>query len=511
VSRNADIRTVARRRVRAAVALTVGATLAAGACAGDDDTDTSTATATVATTTTVARPDGPAADVSEELTGGNGPFIGAAVAPRFAAAGYVEHEYVAAGTATSYAPVGELTGDGRWTFDEGATAPYSTRIVVRRPADPADFSGTVVVEWLNVSGGLDAGPDYTSLEAELLRRGHAWVGVSAQLIGVEGGPVLVSAPSAEGIAGRGLVGLDQQRYGSLEHPGDAFAFDIYTQVGRAVRSGGAVLGGATPDVVIAAGESQSAIALTTYYNGVQPLTRAFDGFFVHSRASVSLPVVGPGEHADLAGGIGATPTILRTDLATPVFELQAEGDVVGVLNSVDARQSDTETFRLWEVAGTAHADRSLIGPLADVLDCGVPINDGPMHLVAKAAFHHLERWVRTGETPPEAARLEVTEGDAPELVRDDDGIVLGGVRTPPVDVPVDVLSGAPPPSPDVICLLMGSTTPLPTERLAERYESRGDYEQQYEAAADATIAAGFVLEDDRDALVAFAAPDRVPE
>ena len=67
--------------------------------------------------------------------------------------------------------------------------PDGTRAVphaglVRMPSDPAKFSGTVVVEWLNVSGGVDADPDWTSLHEEIVRRGDAWVGVSAQRIGV---------------------------------------------------------------------------------------------------------------------------------------------------------------------------------------------------------------------------------------------------------------------------------------------------------------------------------------
>jgi alkylhydroperoxidase family enzyme len=214
--------------------------------------------------------------------------------------GYVEHEYVASGTATAFATEGPLSRDGRWTFVPDTTAAYRTRILVRRPADTADSSGTVVVEWLNVSGGLDANPDYASLEEEIARQGHTWVGVSAQLIGVEGGPVLVKARGAEAIVGKGLKALDPARYGSLEHPGDGYSFDIYTQVARAVREGGPAAGGTKPRVVLAAGESQSALALTTYYNGVQPLTRAFDGFLVHSRASVSLPLVAPGEYADPA-------------------------------------------------------------------------------------------------------------------------------------------------------------------------------------------------------------------
>src|SRR5581483_9957053 len=106
--------------------------------------------------------------------------------------GYVQREYVASGTATSYRDDGTLTRDGRWTFAPDGQAPYRTRVLVRYPADPARFSGTVVVEWLNVSGGVDADPEWATLHEELIRQGDAWVGVSAQRIGVMGGPVLVA-------------------------------------------------------------------------------------------------------------------------------------------------------------------------------------------------------------------------------------------------------------------------------------------------------------------------------
>ncbi|HSQ01015.1 MAG TPA: pectin acetylesterase-family hydrolase [Candidatus Dormibacteraeota bacterium] len=449
------------------------------------------------------------ADLSVEISGGNGPFIGAATPARLDEAGYVEHEYVASGTATSYTAIAPLTGDGQWTFGPDGSAPYRTRILVRYPANPADFSGTVVVEWLNVSGGVDANPDYASLEEELTRQGHAWVGVSAQLIGVEGGPVLVAAPGAEDLAGKGLKKIDPARYGSLVHPGDGYSFDIFTQVARALRQGGVAMGGLQPQRLLAAGESQSALALVTYYNGVQPLTHAFDGFFVHSRASLSLPLVGPGQYADLVGGLATIPAVFRSDLAAPVVDLQAETDVTGILKSVVVRQADSDTLRLWEVAGTAHADVHLLGPIANALACGTPINNGPLHLVAKAAFRGLDAWVRSGEAPPAAPRLDVTSADPPEIRRDGDGIALGGIRTPPVDVPVAVLSGVPGPNPDLLCLLLGSTTPLPAARLAELYASRADYDQRYAAAADAVIAAGFVLAADRDALLAFADPSAI--
>jgi hypothetical protein len=454
----------------------------------------------------VGRPPGPAADLSQEISGGNGPFIGAA--PGFTLpAGYVEHEYVASGTATAYQVQGTLTPDGLWTFAPSTMAAYRTRILVYRPASTASASGTVIVEWLNVSGGVDANPEYASLEEEITRQGHTWVGVSAQLIGVEGGPVLVVAPGSNGLAGKGLKAIDPARYGSLQHPGDGYSFDIFTQVARALLEGGPALGGAKPAFVLAVGESQSAMALTTYYNGVQPLTLMFDGFMVHSRASFSLPLVGPGAYADLTGALSGVASILRGDLAAPVVDLQAESDLTGVLNSVAVRQADSDRFRLWEVAGTSHADAHLLGSVAGSIDCGVPINNGPMHLVAKAVFHDLDTWVRTGTEPPMAPLLQTDS--TPAVVRNADGIALGGIRTPPVDVPVDVLSGVPGPKSSLICLLLGSTTPLTDARLAQLYANRAVYQQRYNAATEQAIRAGFVLEPDRDALAAFAQPSRI--
>ncbi len=455
----------------------------------------------------------PTADLAEEITGASAPFIGAATAADLRPSGYVEREYVAAGTADSYRPAAPLTADGRWTFEVEDSAPYRTRVLVRRPEHPEDFSGTVFVEWHNVSGGVDANPEYVAVAEELLRRGHAWVGVSTQIIGVEGGPVVVSVPSAQAadVLGKGLKKIDAERYGTLQHPGDGYAFDIFTQVARALRQGGPAMGHMKPQRLIAIGESQSAMALVTYYNGVQPLAAVFDGFFLHSRASFSLPLAAPGDYSDISRGFGTIATILRTDLDVPVLNQQAENDVIGVLNSVVVRQPDSGTFRLWEVAGTAHADARQLGATADSLDCGAAINSGPQHIVAKAALRAIDAWVRSGEPPDAAPRLELASAEPPVFLRDADGIVRGGIRTPQVDVPVDVLSGVPGPRPSIICILLGSTTPLTDERLAERYASRSDYLQRYTAATGAAIAAGFILEEERDAVLADAQPARIAE
>ena len=103
----------------------------------------------------------------------------------------------------------------------------------------------------------------------------------------------------------------------------------------------------------------------------------------------------------------------------------------------------------------------------------------------------------------------MTPGASPQIVRNADGIALGGVRTPPVDVPVEQLSGAPGPNPSTICLLLGSSSPFSTTQLGQLYPGRSKYLQEYSADAQKVIAAGFVLPADRAALLAFAQPSLV--
>jgi hypothetical protein len=74
---------------------------------------------------------------------------------------------------------------------------------------------------------------------------------------------------------------------------------------------------------------------------------------------------------------------------------------------------------------------------------------------------------------------------------------------------VRVLSGVKGPSDEVICLLLGSTLPMSEARIAELYSSRDDFEQQYDAAVDEAIDAGYVLEEDRGALLDYAHPELV--
>ena len=156
-----------------------------------------------------------------------------------------------------------------------ATAPYQTRLVVVRPTDQAKFNGTVIVEWLNVTGGTDAAPDWAYLNREIVRSGCAYVAVSAQKGGLLGGRIRVPGMMAP------VKRADPERYRSLVHPGDAYSFDIFSQIGGAIRIEAEVLlGSLVPKHVLALGQSQSAAFLTNYLNAIDPVAKVFDGALI---------------------------------------------------------------------------------------------------------------------------------------------------------------------------------------------------------------------------------------
>lgn len=416
--------------------------------------------------------------------------------------GYLEEEYFISGDATSYAPVGELTRDGLWEVEAAGEAPYTTRILVRRPADPEDANGVVAVEWLNVSGGQDADPDFGFLAPELLGSGTTWIGVSAQFSGVDGPGLGIEIPGVQAIP---LKTADPVRYEPIQHPGDAFSYDIYSQVAQAVRQPGDtdLLGGIDVEHVIAIGESQSAARLTTYVNAVHPLADIYDGFLVHSRSGA----------AALSEEVEPPEVVnFRTDLTDPILWFQTETDVA---RAFEARQPDTEHLVTWELAGAAHADQSQLDygsasirviepdfPLPDFEElCGGTLNQGPQPLVLQRAFADLLAWVAEGTPPAPAQELDIEDG---ELVRDELGIATGGIRTPDVDVPIAVHSGVPREDASVICVLFGSTTPLGPEVIASLYPSKQDYVDRVRESADAAVEAGYLLPAGADEFVAEA-------
>jgi hypothetical protein len=196
-----------------------------------------------------------------------------------------------------------------------------------------------------------------------------------------------------------------------------------------------------------------------------------------------------------------TPYHFRTDLDAPVLAFEPETDVGPLLRYGRARQPDAGMLRVWEVAGTAHADAFLVGGQLGV--CPYPVNSGPQHWVATAAMAALLRWVGGGHAPAHSPRIETT-GDGTTISRDARGNALGGIRTPSVAAPVATLSGEGEPGAPILCLLFGKTTPFDAATLKALYPTRDDYLKAFDAALDAVIADGFVRGADRAAYAAEA-------
>jgi hypothetical protein len=417
--------------------------------------------------------------------------------------GYVEKEYFASGTASAFTATSEPS-DGKWSIRPTTTASYRTRILVRRPADAAKFNGTVVVEWMNVSSGESA-PDWDYLNPELMREGYAYVAVSAQALGVDGGNAILG--TVKGAPSGGLVHNEPARYGTLDHPGDQYALDMYAQIGNALKvNKNVALRGLHPTHYVAVGESQSAYYLTTFADAIQPLTNTFDGIFIHSRGGSGAPLSGS---SITSANPGPKNLRIRTDLKVPVFMFETQTDLIQ-LGYAPAQQPDTKRIRTWEVAGTSHADAYEVGPALSILGCTSPVNTGPQHTVVQAAFAAFNKWVDDGTSPPSPPRLTLASSDPPSLALDSHGNVIGGVRTPAVDVPVATLSGAPAPGANAICSLFGQTVAFSPATLTSLYQTRSNYLATYTASLNKAIKAGFVLPADRPALLAQAEAVQFP-
>jgi hypothetical protein len=445
------------------------------------------------------------------VTGGKGWPFGAPAAD-LAAVGYRVDEYFLEGEAVRYGPVAgtDLGRDGRWQVEPVETAPYKTRMVVLRPVDAAAFNGTVVVLWNNVSAGYENFTGGDSLE--VLENGYAYVAASVQRVGIHGQP---DNP-------QGLRDWDPERYGSLSIPSDDYSFDIYTQVADLVapdRPHGGLdpLDGLEVRRIVAQGASQSAARLASYLNGVQPLTRRFDAFFLLMYFGGGTPLQVGGEvmtvrepaadanQARIPEGLH----LLRDDLGVPVMVLNTECEAT----SCDpVRQPDSDRFRYWEVAGASHVSLPGMASSSPRMErdfgFAIPLDAEGMQAVNQvsaapvvdAALHHVQAWLLDGTPPPVQPRITFA-GQPPAIVRDDDGIALGGIRLPQVEVPLGHNSALQQ-SPDVFARLVGYHENFPDEKVRARYGSRDAYLARYEEATRAAEAASVILPRDVDPLLA---------
>jgi hypothetical protein len=372
-------------------------------------------------------------------------------------AGYVEEEFFISGRANVYdwAPDGSV-------MVKTPGAPYTTRIMLRRPANPARFSGNVVVEIGNVGRGYDFSFSWGVSHEHFMENGDAWVGITYSPENLQAlkafdparyAPLSMANPTADDRCAPGAGGVAA----AAPHE-EGLRWDIISQVAallKAARPGGPLAGFAVQRVY---GTSHGG-ELTTYiavFHGRATLGNGrpvYDGYIQHRH-----PALTRLRRCGSAPAAGDPRQILR-NVSVPVIRVVAQTDV---LATYARRREDSDTpgdrYRLYEIAGAPHADASFYPYMPTVADQKKTGFDAFLHswpfpdqcdrettllrvpimtYALDAAYANLTRWVRDGMPPPRAERIAVEHGGTPQarVVVDPHGNAVGGVRTPYLDVP----------------------------------------------------------------------------
>jgi hypothetical protein len=424
--------------------------------------------------------------------------------------GYLEEEFFVSGTANVY----DWDSAGHVTV-RTADAPYTTRILMRRPVDPARFSGTVWVDMLNPARGYDFAENWGTTNYYLMDHGDASVGITMF-------PATI----------RALRKFNPKRYATMSMANPApplppcsqagarydyqmesgLRWDIVSQVGALLKSGlpSRPLAGFRVERIFL--YAQTGGDLPTYISAIHPRAKlengnfVWDGYFIKDGGGpTSLNQCGP------RVPVGDSRRVIR-NVGVPVVRFLVEDMVLDIY---DARRSDNDEpvdpYRLYEVPGATHSDgtsvflwmpslETLAAMKAEVVtpywpftfSCSpaVGLSDFPVHYFVAGAMRNLDEWVRSGTAPPRGDRIHVVNGGtaAAAIVRDRFGNALGGIRSPYLDVPAatyyENFSN---------CRNMGYKIPFDWPKMQELYGNHENYQRRFNAEVDRLVKERWVV------------------
>jgi hypothetical protein len=364
--------------------------------------------------------------------------------------------------------------------------PYKTRIVVRKPAENARFSGIVVAESMHPSGN-----------AWMFHFTHTYTMTSGH-IGVE---IVTSDPAQ-------FVEFNQARYSDMRvQPGQVN--EIIAQVGALLRStqAGNPVNGLRMRKMILAGTSASAGVLINYLPAhmvyrLADMKPVYDGFLPTSNGTnirqIDVPMI-------------QVPT--TTEASRGNVPTRQDGDAPG------------DQFRVYEFPGMPHLDTRDVEAFRPN-PCKYPITMFPMSTYMSVALHHLVEWVDKGVVPPRADRMLMDRNsgnDGSLMALDEHGNPKGGIRSPYVDVPIAKYGfpneGAVPPTPgtvpwvsrrttdgiDDLCHLTGYQIAMTPPDLKKLYGSKDRYIARVRERMDELTRQGWSLPVYRNQILADAA------
>jgi hypothetical protein len=300
---------------------------------------------------------------------------------------------------------------------------------------------------------------------------------------------------------------DPLRYGTLTHPGDDYSFDIFSQAVAAVRRSAIPLSGLVTKRLIGTGQSQSAGRLNTYMSGT----------------GLSTP---PQNDANVVDGMlviadnGSKKTF--PDLRIPLIQFETQDSIV----SAAPATNNPGMYRLWEIPGSSHINgENLQNPATEYLvpanatgtkisyeqnrqywatlhygeegpglgaECATG-NEFPQRYALDAALANMDTWLRTGKSATQPPRATFDSTGA--LQFDQYSNAKGGLRLPPIDVPVATYDGT-------RCKLLGINIPLDPTTLQTLYKDHDDYVQQMAAAINTAVGQRIMVPEDAAELTA---------
>ena len=401
---------------------------------------------------------------------GSHPFNAAAYArvpQNLATSNYAEKEYFLTGLANTYQYKNPSSAtDDTVALEQATPVPYTNRILVRAPVNPAAFSGNVIVEIANDALISDNETAWPYANSRFIANGDVYI-------------LLTSTPN--GLAT--LKAYAPTRYRALTWPTTAatktcaggasgesgILYDQITALGTLLKSNASTgpLNGYNVRHLFLTGYSGGAQVLLTY-NRVFGLTSPLWDAYFEVAGGFRAPL-----NACEASGTATSRTQPIASTVSAVFQAQTESELaiasvqsppVAIPSSTDSNTA-TNRYRYYEIAGTAHVNGDLLSHSPERKDfptipgvtyltnvtqsqlssecptgtSGTVITAFPNRFVYDAMWANLENWVASGTSynpPSEASRITNTNAYTYAGLTKP----TGGVRSPAVDNQIDVYS-----------------------------------------------------------------------
>lgn len=436
--------------------------------------------------------------------------------------GYTEEEYLIQGDAKIYSwPEGQHAASV-----ERVGAKYGDRFLVRKPADPAKFSGTVIVEMYNWARGYDrAIALWGNCHQQIMREGDAWVGVSIRAAVIDNlkkfDPVRYAGLSYESPV-EPEHRLDRPQSNTFHddytdpNRENGLTWDYFSQVALSLRdqAGGAPMAGYDVKAIIGTGATAGDLA--TYVAAIDPVSCRPDGGNIYDGYLIFMTGA-PGNVNQYEEKLHHMDERCKFYCKVPLMRAYTCRDMLGGGMHPDwaymQRRNDSDEpgryYRSYEIAGTGLMLKYTYftePSHEDVEKMGLQICNGrtgqawseedlktfefPTRYALDAMLVNLKKWILEGVNPPCTQPYETVDTyPATDLKLDEYGNVLGGLRLPYLEVPAYHFR------------LDATAYPLEREIVDKLYSGKSDYVEKVARSARSCVERRLLTQADADTVV----------